>query len=162
MCLPSIGYRILADCASYALRFKLIEPAKIVAWADALIAESELPAPWMIDLSLVDKSDPHAVLVLLRQVPGEPKLQDSLALLSALVLREWRSGRLTIGEVRGFGWELYRIYPERLDLTEWGVVVECKGEELDAGYMSDAEMRGVIENELGRFESDLQRLLGWA
>ena len=162
MSLPSIGQRVLADFALYALRFKLIEAAKIVSWADALIAESEFPAPWMIDVSLVDKSDAHAILVLLRQVPGEPKLQDSLALLSALVLREWRSGRLTIGEVRGIGWVLYMDNVERPDSSKWGVVVECQGEELDAGYLSEAELRGVIDKELARFEPDLQRLPGWA
>jgi hypothetical protein len=75
---PSIGQRLLADFAFYALRFKLIEAAKVVSWADELIADSKSPPPWMVDLSLVDKSDPHATLVLLRQVPGEPNLEESL------------------------------------------------------------------------------------
>ena len=162
MSLLSNRHRVLADFALYALRFKLIEAAKIVAWADALIAESELPAPWMIDLSLVDKSDPHAVLVLLRQVPGEPNLQESLGLLNGLVSREWRNGRLTIGEVRGIGWMLYMDNVERPDFSKWGVVVECQGEELDAGYLSEAELRGVIDKELVRFQPDLERLPGWA
>jgi hypothetical protein len=162
MSLPPIRQRVLADFALYALRFKLVEPTNIVLWADALVADSECPAPWMIDLSLVDRSDPHAMLVLLRQVPGEPDLQESLGLLSGLVLRDWKNGRLTISDVRGIGWELYMRNVERPNSSKWGVVVECQGEELDAGYLSEVELRAVIENELARFEPNLQRLPHWA
>jgi|HubBroStandDraft_4_1064222.scaffolds.fasta_scaffold125761_1 hypothetical protein len=159
---PSIGQRVLADFAFYALRFKLIEAAKVVSWADELIADSKSPPPWMVDLSLVDKSDPHATLVLLRQVPGEPNLEESLDLLNGLVLREWRNGRLTIGEVRGIGWVLYMDNVERPDSSKWGVVVECKGEEMDNGYLSEAQLRDVIDNQLARFEPELRRLPDWA
>jgi hypothetical protein len=162
MSLPSIGQRVLADFALYALRFKVIEAAKIVSWADELIANSESPAPLMIDLSLVDNSDPHSILVLLRQVPGEPNLEESLDLLNGLVLREWRNGRLTIGGVRGIGWVLYMDNVERPDSSKWGVVVECKGEEMDDGYLSEAHMRDLIDHELARFEPELRRLPHWA
>ena len=92
-----IGIRVLADFASDAVRFELLEPAKVVAWADALIAGSEIAPPWMMDLSLADQSDPLAVCAALREVPGESDVSQSLRLLNGLVLREWRHGNLTIG-----------------------------------------------------------------
>ncbi len=113
-----IGLRLLADFASDAVHFELLEPAKVVAWADSLIAGSELPPPWMMDLSLVDQSDPLAVRAALREVPGESDFSQSIRLLNGLVLREWRRKKLTIGQVRGIAWQLYRSEFERQDLSQ--------------------------------------------
>ncbi|HEV7298407.1 MAG TPA: hypothetical protein VGN72_03515 [Tepidisphaeraceae bacterium] len=46
--------RVLADFASNAVLFDLLDPAKVVAWADLLIAGLEILPPWMMDLSLAD------------------------------------------------------------------------------------------------------------
>jgi hypothetical protein len=51
---------------------------------------------------------------------------------------------------------------ERPDSSKWGVVVECKGEEMDNGYLSEAQLRDVIDNQLARFEPELRRLPDWA
>jgi hypothetical protein len=157
-----IGLRLLADFASDAVHFELLEPAKVIAWADSLIAGSELPPPWMMDLSLVDQSDPLAVRAALREVPGESDFGQSIRLLNGLVLREWRRKKLTIGQVRGIGWQLCRSEFERQDLSQWGVVVECEGDSLDEGYISEATMREIIDRELAPFEHDARRLPPWA
>ena len=157
-----IGTRVLADFASDAVHFELLEPAKVIAWADSLIAGSEMPPPWMMDLSLADQSDPLAVRAALREVPGESDVAQSVRLLNALVLREWRHGNLTIGRVRGIGWQLYRSEFERHELSQWGVVVECEGENLDEGYISEGTMREIIDRELAPFENDVRRLPPWA
>lgn len=163
-----IGLRVLADFASDAVHFALLEPAKVVAWADSLIADSQVPPPWMIDLSLVNLSDPLAVRAALREVPGASDPPQSIGLLNGLVLREWRHGKLTIGRVRGIGWQLYRSEFERHDLSQWGdlrqwgVVVECIGESLDEGHISEFTMREIIDRELSAFEQDARRLPSWA
>src|SRR5688572_15446376 len=97
MSASGIDYRILANFASDALYFGLIEPAKIIAWADELIAASDVPTLWMIEVSLADLTDPMALYAALGAVPGTPDKSESVNLLSALVLREWRRGALTIG-----------------------------------------------------------------
>jgi hypothetical protein len=153
--------RILADFARDAVYFELLAPARVVAWADSLIATSKLPPPWLLDLSLVNTSDTLAVCAALRAVPGDPDLKTSLQLLNALVLREWRMGHLTIGQVRGIGWKLYRDEFENGDAARWGIVVECRGELLDDGYVSADQMRAIIDDELARFELDLQCLPSW-
>jgi hypothetical protein len=152
------GQRVVADFAAYVLRFGLLQPAQVIAWADALIAHSDVAAPWMLDLSLVDKSDPHAVVAQLRRVPGDSNLRESIDLLSGLVLRQWKGGRLTIGDVRGIGW---RVHLEHPDCCHWGAAVECRGEELDDGHISEADMREVIDRELASFWPELQRLPSW-
>jgi hypothetical protein len=155
------GERVIADFAQYAFEFKLIDAAKVVAWADSLIGKSESPPSWLLDLALVDQSDQHAILIALRRVPGEPNLHESISLLCALVLREWSRGRLNIGQVRAIGWKLYTENHETLDFSKWGVVVECQGDELDNGFISEAEMRAVINRELAPFEEEMQRLPSW-
>jgi hypothetical protein len=157
-----IGLRVLADFASDAVHFELLEPAKVIAWADSMIGAADVPPPWMIDLSLADQSDPLAVRAALREVPGEPDPDQSTRLLNALVLREWQRGRLTIGRVRGIGWRLYSSELERRDLSRWGVVVECEGESLDDGSISESTLRGIIDRELVPFEADVRQLPPWA
>ena len=160
--LQRLDLKVLADFAAQAIHFVLLDPTNVVAWADRQIAAGEIPPPWLIDLSLVNPEDPMAVQSALRAVPGEPDPQQSLLLLNALVLRDWRRGRLSIGRVCGIGWQLYRDQYERGDDTNaWGVVVECNGDELDNGFISQAEMRQIIDFELGRFAGYLPRLPSW-
>jgi hypothetical protein len=47
----------LAEFARLALRFRLLAPASIVAWDDALVADRDVPEPWFIDLALAKPSD---------------------------------------------------------------------------------------------------------
>ncbi len=157
-----IGLRVLADFASDALHFELLKPANVVAWADSLIAEVETPPAWLIELSLSRVSDPLSIHAALREVPGESALEESLRLLNALVWREWSRGVLTIGKVRGVGWELYRSEFEQHDLSKWGVVVECEGEALDDGHINEATMHDIIDRELARFADDVRLLPSWA
>jgi hypothetical protein len=158
-----IDQKILADFAAEALQFDLIKTASVVAWADELIANLDTSPPaWLVDLSLVDPLDPHAVIVALHAVPGSPNPAGSAALLNGLVLREWRFGHLTIGRVRGIGWQLYRTEFESRNTAMWGVVVECEGETLDQGLISEKKMRQIIDRELGGFEESLRQLPEWA
>jgi hypothetical protein len=156
--------KVLADFAADALRFDLIKTAGVVAWADEMITNLDAAPPaWLVDLSLADPLDPHALIVALHAVPGSPNSAASVALLNGLVLREWRFGHLTIGRVRGIGWRLYRAEFESGDTGMlWGVIVECEGETLDQGLISQKKMREIIDRELGRFEESLLQLPEWA
>ena len=58
----------LGEFARLALRFRLLAPPSIVAWADALIADRDIPAPWLIDLAL---AKPDTIDDALKRVPGE-------------------------------------------------------------------------------------------
>ena len=44
--------RDLAEFARLGLRFRLLPPSAIIEWADRTIVESEIPTPWVIELSL--------------------------------------------------------------------------------------------------------------
>lgn len=162
MPLDLLNVRVFADFASDALHFKLLDPDNVIAWADSMIAESSIPPDWLMDLSLADRSDTLSVCSALRNVPGRPDPEKSLRLVNALVLREWRLGRLPIGQVRGIGWQLYRSEFEQSDLSKWGVIVECQGESLDAGDIPESTMREVIDRELGIFDEYIQALPPWA
>lgn len=159
---PDMSYRILADFALDAVYHRLIEPVCVVAWVDSLIAATDSPAEWMIDLSLVDQKDLLAILQALRAVPGEHDYRESLTLLNGLICREWHRGRLTIGGVRGIGWELHRCYFDVAHLCDWGIAIEDAGCSLEEGWISEEKVRRIIKQELSRFEQDVQRLPPWA
>lgn len=153
--------RVLADFASDALRFRLLDPAKVVAWADAMIDEVDIARPWMMDLSLANPNDPDELRAALKSVPGTPNPSQSLRLLSALVLREWREGRLTFDRLRGIGWQLHGDgFPP--GARDWGLHVEVTGEDYDNHFMTGEELDRWIESELREFEDDLTRLPPWA
>ena len=157
-----IDLRVLADFAAHAVHFKLLDAARVIAWADSMIAGWDgPPPPWLMDLSLVDATDELAVCGALREVPGAASPEESLALLNGLVLREWQGGRLTIGAVRGIGWSLHRSEFEQHDPSRWGVVVECEGELVDDGLISEADMRARIDRELDQFIAQLRGLPEW-
>ncbi|QOV91681.1 hypothetical protein [Humisphaera borealis] len=162
MLTPPLDLRVLAQFASDAIHFELLDPANVIVWADSLIAESDIPPPWLIDLSLVDPSDSLAVRAALRAVPGEPDVDQSDRLLNSLVLREWQRGKLTTQRICTIGWQLYTRDPDRRELTQWGVVVDHSGEQLDDGCISKETMRETIDQELVPFADDVPRLPPWA
>ena len=71
-----------ADAFSYGLVKGLVTVAEIVAWADGVIAETDAPEDWQIDLSLSGKKSPKEVLALLHRVPGSScqAVSDAIAL----------------------------------------------------------------------------------
>jgi hypothetical protein len=153
--------RVLADFVSDALRFQLLDPTKVVAWADAMIAEADAPPPWMLDLSLANPNDPESLRAALDSVPGTPDRGRSVRLLSALVLRQWREGRLTFDGLRGIGWELLHRSDTAPGVRDWGVWIEAVGEEYDSHLITGQELDRWIESELREFEDDLTRIPSW-
>lgn len=164
------NYRALADFATAAIGYGLCDPRRLVAWADALIVASDVPPEWMMDLSIVDVSDPHALRSALRAVPGEPNATETLELLGACVLREWRASRLSAPLALGIGYDVYmgglhwinggRGDSLRRDLR-WGSDLAYTHDMLGAGFGTDAHLREVIDCELLRFEPAIARLPWW-
>ncbi len=95
----------LAEFASLSLRFRILPLSSVTTWADGIIAETDCSAPWLIDLAMAD--DVESIENALRLVPGEPHADLAIRLFLALVCRQWRSGRLSIGHVRKIGWSLH-------------------------------------------------------
>jgi hypothetical protein len=155
-----LSYRAIADFAEDAICFSLIGPTRVVAWADSLIAEVETPLEWMIDLSMVDQSDPAAIEGALRAVPGQSDWNKSLALLNGLVLREWRRGILTMLRVCAIGWQQYLRHPD-LEVTHWAVDTEDAASSLQLGSISETEMRAIINRNLAQFEPAAVLLPAW-
>lgn len=153
--------RVVADFATYAIEFNLVAPAAVVVWADEMIAAGDVPPPWLLDLALVDTHDESAVMLALRAVPGVPDRDLTFALVGGLVLGRWRANCLTIGDVRGIGWRLYRREFEDHDTRHWGVNIELEGEALDDGHLTQGQMRAVIDRELAAYEPQLALLPAW-
>jgi hypothetical protein len=155
-----VSIKDLAEFARLGLRFHILTPSAVVEWADRLIAESDVPAPWVIDLSL---SRPNDVEDRLRRVPGEPQLDMATRLFLGLVRRRWREGRLTIGEVRGIGWSLHcdLALPAPGGRADWGVCLEAEGEEFDQGWRTEADLRESIEEKLAQYADIESWLPNW-
>lgn len=159
----SDNLRVLAEFAADAFHFGLLAPRQVIAWADSLIAAGPAtPPPWLIDLALADPVDRLALLAALAAVPGDRRPAASAALLEGLVWREWSRGTLTIGRVRGVGWQLHQRGAGHSAPAHWGVVIECEGEFLDDGQISEATMRRLIDRQLARFAPEADRLPPWA
>lgn len=146
----------IAEFARFAFHYSLLRDSVIVTWADSVIAGSETAPLWAIDLSL---ARPEEIEEALRAVPGKPQGDLPLRLLLALVRRRWRSAGLSIGEVRGIGWDLYRDFPERL---LWACDLEELGDLLDAGYGTEEELRTSIDEKLASYEAEEAMLPTWA
>ncbi len=160
MAVVQTNVRVLADFASAAIWFRLMDAGCAVAWADEQIAEYREPlAKWLIDLATVDRTDAMAVLAALDVVPGFSSRNESIELLNTLILREWQEGRLSIGRVREIGWTLYI---EERDQRQWSLVVESAGEVMDAGMLSQEAMPDAIVRELNQYESFIELLPAWA
>ncbi len=158
----STDLRLHADFAADAVMHGLLPPARVVAWADAMIESGGLPPPWLVDLSLVNTSDVLAIRSALAAVPGKENPAAKARLLNALVLREWRAARLTIGQVRGVGWQLYLRNSERYDLAVWGAQVDHDGDALDDGLITEQQMREAIDSALASFDASINELPIWA
>ena len=145
------NYKDLAEFARLGLRFRVVAPASIVAWADGIIASGDIPEPWLIDLALATK--PDAIEDALEQVPGEPQTDLAIRLFLALVLRRWRSGSLTIGDIRGIGWLLHceSALPTLDGQADWGVCLEVECEELDNGWRTEDDLRASIDEKLAEY-----------
>ena len=107
--------------------------------------------------------DVESIEIALRHVPGEPHADLAIRLFLALVCRQWRSGRLSIGHVREIGWSLHceSALPTLDGQADWGVCLEVECEELDSGWHTDDDLRASIEQKLAQY-SDLEgKLPAW-
>jgi hypothetical protein len=62
---PQIDNRLVASVLSRGIWLGVIKRQTVIAWADYLIAQTEIPPGWMIDLSLsqdLDELDVNAIL----------------------------------------------------------------------------------------------------
>jgi hypothetical protein len=157
-----LGPADLADFAGQALEFGLLAPAAIVAWADGIIAAESMPPLWAIELSLAP-DDVHEMIVRLRNVPETPTDVLPRYLFLALLRREWYRGTLTVGKVRRIGWKLHcaDAIPTLTENVDWGVVLECEGEEFDEGWRSEREMRASINEKLAPYQVYEPLLPAW-
>lgn len=156
------NHRDIAEFARLGLRFHLLAASAITAWAEGVVAEVDVPEPWLIDLALA--VTPEAIEDALGRVPGDPQADLAIRFFLALVLRRWRSGSLTIGDVRGIGWELHRdsALPTPDGQADWGVCLEVEGEELGQGWRTEGELRASIDEKLAEY-SDLEAAIpAWA
>lgn len=152
-------HKDLAEFARLGLRF--LAPASIVAWADGLIAGGGIAAPWLIDLAL---ATPGTIEDALKHVSGEMDGDLPTRLFLALVRRHWRSGSLTIGDVRGIGWMLHceSTLLEPDGQADWGACLEAEGDELDQGWRTEDDLRMSIDEKLAEY-ADLEACLpSWA
>jgi len=152
----SPNHKDLAEFARLALRYNLLGGPPVVAWADSVIAESEYAPTWAIDLAL---ARPQVLEEALRADPGEPQGDLPVRLLLALVRRLWRSAGLTIGQVRGIAWDLYRASPDQF---LWGACLEVEGDLFDAGYGTEEDLRASIGEKFAPYEVDDAMLPAWA
>jgi hypothetical protein len=150
----------LAEFFMLALRFHILPPSAVIDWADRTIADGDIPAPWIIELAL---SKPKSVVDALRRVPGEAYAGLPTRLLLDLVRRRWRSGRLTVGDVRGIGWSLHcdLALPASGAQADWGACLEAEGEELDAGWRTEDDLRVSIDEKLAAYADGEPLLPVW-
>lgn len=151
----------LAELARLGLRFGVVSPAAIIAWADGLIAAGAIPEPWLIDLALA--TQPDGIEDALRRVPGEAQADLSTRLLLTLVLRRWRAGRIDIDVVRGVGWWLHceEALAAPDGQADWGVCLEVEGEEFDEGWRTEDDLRRSINEALAEYAWLEAQLPSW-
>ena len=58
-----------AEFARLGLRFRILPPTAVTAWADGIIAETDVPATWLVDLAMA--TDSEMMENALRLVPGD-------------------------------------------------------------------------------------------
>lgn len=151
----------LAEFARLALRFRILPRSSVTTWADGIIAQTDCPAPWLIDLAMAD--DAESMEQALRYVPGETQTDLPIRLFLALVYRQWSSGSLSIEHIRKIGWSLHceLALPSHDGQADWGVCIEVECEELDAGWRTEDDLRASIEQKLAQY-SDLEgKLPAW-
>jgi hypothetical protein len=155
--------RDLADFARKAIEFRLLGPTAVVTWADSMIAAEDAPPSWAIELSLTP-DDAHEMISRLRQVPGTPTDSLPMYLFLGLLRRKWMDGDITVGQMRGIGWQLHSAdaIPTPDGKTDWGILLECEGEEFDEGRRSGPEIAASIDEKLQPYEEYERLLPAWA
>jgi hypothetical protein len=149
--------RDLADFAQLGLRYGLLTPKQIQAWADRVLLERAEVPTWAVELSIAELNE---MIHLLGTVPGQTTGDLHLCLLTALIYRQWRSGDLSLQRVMEVGWRLHledRL-PHPPDGGDWGVVLYCQYEEFEQGYRSEAELNASVQEKLdpyGTYEGGL-------
>ena len=152
----------IAEFARIGLRFQVLPLSSVVAWADIMILEGDIPDNWLMDLATA--KDGLTADSLLRQLPGESQFQLPVCLFLALVRRRWRAGQLTIGQVRGIGWTLHceSALAKPDGQADWGVCLEVEGEEFDEGWRTKNSLRISIEEKLAVYSEFEQFIPTWA
>jgi len=77
-----------ANALSYGLINGLVSIPEVVAWADGLLAESDSPEEWLINLSLCGSCDPKDVISLLHQVPGQSSESEASSIVVDYLARQ--------------------------------------------------------------------------
>lgn len=120
----------LGMASQYALSFQMIDYGAIRRWGDELLLSRD-PAPiWAMDLAVCHDWD---VDERLRRIPGTPRKDAWQNVLCGLMALRWKQRQITIGTMRGIGWDFY-TEEEGQDLSHWGLKLECIGEGYDDGY----------------------------
>ena len=150
-----------AEFARLGLRFRILPPTAVTAWADGIIAETDVPPTWLVDLAMA--TDSESMENALRLVPGDAHADLAMCLFLALVYRQLRSGGLTVRDVHSIGWSLHceLALPNPDGQADWGVCLEVECEELDAGWRTEDDLRASIEQKLAQYSVHVESLPVW-
>ena len=149
-----------AEFALLGLRFRILTPAAVIAWADGIIAQTDNPAAWVIELAMATADTIEDEL---KRVPGKGQIGLSLHLFLALVFRRWRSGTLTIEDACIIGWSLHceSALPRPKGQSDWGVRLSCELDEFEDGLRTEDELRNSIDEKLADYFSVDRMLPTW-
>lgn len=141
----------LAGCFELALRFRTIERAAVVSWADDQIADNDRPDLWLIELSTAKEQEIESRL---RDCLGSRDEAEALNQFLGHVTRLWNTDNLSIGELRGIAWSLHcdDLLPTHDGEADWGCVLEVEGEGLDEGWISESRFRKYASESLEQYQ----------
>ena len=141
-----------AELLRYAFRHSLVSVDAVRAWGDSLIERCDVAPEWMIDIALAKTRDADAFLGRVPDCDGVPKF---VPLLCALLCRRWENDAIPIGTVRSLGWELHLadLLTETVDgFANWGVTLEVEAESLDEGWVTESDIRDLINSLLQPYQ----------
>ena len=130
-----ITLRDVADFYRIALQnsdttHQLVRVADVVAWADNLIAESDIPDEWMLDLSFAKTRD--GAITALGRVPPPATEYVGASLFVSHVNRLWSTGTLSRDEACHLLWNVrFDLRPEH-DIE--AIVPEVTLEDAEAAF----------------------------
>lgn len=144
------NYKDIAEFAKLMVRFEFLDGARIIAWADSIIAELDEPPYWAIELAL---AGPEAAVDRLDTVEGEFHEGVPVGMFCAYIRRLWLDDRIKMPEFRDIAWELRHrdMLPEPKDGENWGLVLELHYEALADGYRVVPEIRRFINESLAPY-----------
>ena len=92
-----LTYREAADFFIFALETccrgsPLLPKEKVTLWVDGIIASTDVPTNWMLDLSFAKNLDD--ILSHLRRVPGTPQPWLAISVFIAYLHRLWRNNEI--------------------------------------------------------------------